>query len=372
MVQRFDSVTLPQFDDDPGSGQLWIELKERRYPIEFGAWPASTVPVGVALIVTNEVVAPLYADRLRSALSSFHRKIGVLILPDGEIHKNWESVSKILDSMIDIGADRSSVIYALGGGVIGDLVGFAAAIYMRGVNFIQVPTTLLAQVDSSVGGKTGFNHAKGKNLIGAFHQPKSVWMDLTTLFSLPDREYRAGLAEMVKYGPIADPIFFAWLEQNANALADRDLWALGVAVRRSCQIKSAIVAADEREEGVRAALNFGHTFGHALEAGLGYGNLLHGEAVAMGMVMAVQASIFALGLHDVFLDRIQALLLRLGLPTRAPHLQLDRFIELMIGDKKNLDGSIRYVLLEGEGRAVLASLPHALARRAITAHSASD
>lgn len=370
-VERFDPVSLPAFELEPNGAPLWIELGERRYPIEFGAWPGRVSGDGVALVVSNDVVAPLYAERLQAALLLRHRKVGTVVLPDGEVHKDWAAVSRILDALVDLGADRRSTVYALGGGVIGDLVGFAAAVFMRGIEFVQVPTTLLAQVDSSVGGKTGFNHARGKNLIGAFHQPKAVWMDLSTLMTLHDREYRAGLAEVVKYGPVADPAFLAWLESAAERLMARDLAAVQVAVRRSCQIKAAIVAADEREGGIRAALNLGHTFGHALETGLGYGRVLHGEAVAMGMVMAAQASVDALGLDARLLERIIHLLKRLGLPTQAPHLPLDRFIDLMMGDKKNLDGAVRYVLLAGEGQPVLARLPHPQAKSAILAHSAS-
>ncbi|MFO0123209.1 MAG: 3-dehydroquinate synthase, partial [Inhella sp.] len=369
-VERFDPVPLPAFQPIANTTPLWIELGDaRRYPIEFGPWSGASRRGGAAVIVTNERVGPLYAQRLRAAVVDRHRTVAVRVLPDGEAHKDWASVSAILDALVELGADRGSTVYALGGGVIGDLAGFAAASYMRGIDFVQVPTTLLAQVDSSVGGKTGFNHARGKNLIGAFHQPKAVWIDLQTLATLPDREYRAGLAEMVKYGPIADPAFFEWLEREVDALNARDPLVLSVAVRRSCQIKAAVVAADEHEGGIRAVLNLGHTFGHALEAGLGYGEILHGEAVAMGMVIAAQASMDALGCDSVVLRRLKGLLERLGLNTVAPALSPGRFIALMMGDKKNQGGAIRYVLLEGMGRPVLARLPHALALRAIAAHS---
>lgn len=371
-VERFPALTLSPFNPTPNADPLWIELGARRYPIAFGAWNAASASSALALVVTNEVVAPLYAARLQEVLKRQHRLVDVLVLLDGEVHKSWPSVSLILDRLLELSADRHAVVYALGGGVVGDLAGFAAAIYMRGLTFVQVPTTLLAQVDSSVGGKTGFNHARGKNLIGAFHQPQAVWIDLQTLATLPDREYRAGLAEMVKYGPIADPAFFDWLEREADALNARDPATLSVAVRRSCEIKAAVVAADEHEGGLRAVLNLGHTFGHALEAGLGYGELLHGEAVAMGMVMAAQASVDALGCDPALLRRLQALLARLGLSTVAPRLGPDRFIALMMGDKKNQGGAIRYVLLEGMGRPVLAKLPHALALQAIAAHSVAQ
>lgn len=368
-VERFDPLLLPALSGAVGSEPLWIELGDRRYPIHFGPWQHPQSRETLALVVTNDIVGPLYVQRLLDAVAKSHRRVEVVTLPDGETHKTWNSVSAILDRLLELGADRHAVVYALGGGVVGDLAGFAASIFMRGIAFVQVPTTLLAQVDSSVGGKTGFNHAKGKNLIGAFHQPQAVWVDLATLRSLPDREYRAGLAEVVKYGPIADAAFFAWLESHADALVARDPDALAVAVRRSCEIKAAVVAADEHEGGVRAALNLGHTFGHALEAGLGYGTLLHGEAVAMGMVMAAQASVDVLGCDADVLRRLVQLLARLGLATRAPYLAPDRFIQLMLGDKKNQGGAIRYVLLEGMGQPVLAKLPHELAVRAIAAHS---
>lgn len=369
-VERFDPLVLPALGRAEGAEPLWIELGERRYPIHFGPWQSPQSDNALGVVVTNDVVGPLYERRLLDAIANSHRRVDVVTLADGEIHKTWSSVSAILDRLLEVGADRHAVVYALGGGVVGDLAGFAASIFMRGIAFVQVPTTLLAQVDSSVGGKTGFNHAKGKNLIGAFHQPQAVWVNLETLRSLPDREYRAGLAEVVKYGPIADPSFFAWMESHAEALVERDPGALKVAVRRSCEIKAAVVAADEHEGGVRAALNLGHTFGHALEAGLGYGALLHGEAVAMGMVMATQASVDVLGCDPDVLTRLVQLLARLGLATRAPYLAPDRFIQLMLGDKKNQGGAIRYVLLEDMGRPVLAKLPHELALRAIAAHSA--
>ncbi len=367
-MERFDALSLPPFETSPCAEPLWIELDERRYPIVFGPWAAESSS-SLALVVSNDLVAPLYAAQLTEVLRRRHRQVALLVLPDGEAHKTWSSVSAILDCLLEQGADRHAVVYALGGGVVGDLAGFAAAIFMRGLSFVQVPTTLLAQVDSSVGGKTGFNHVRGKNLIGAFHQPKAVWIDLQTLATLPDREYRAGLAEVVTYGPIADPLFFAWLEQNADALKARDPEALAVAVRRSCQIKATVVAADEHEGGLRAVLNLGHTFGHALEAGLGYGTLLHGEAVAMGMVIAAQASVDALGCDPLVLARLQRLLARLGLAIEAPALAPERYIELMLGDKKNQGGAIRYVLLEGMGQPVLAKLPHTVALQAIAAHS---
>ncbi len=323
----------------------------------------------MAVVVSNPVVAPQYAGSLVAALRSKFATVEVHIVPDGESAKEWGSLQAILTKLADLGADRNVVLFALGGGVIGDLTGFAAAIYMRGVRFVQVPTTLLAQVDSSVGGKTGINLPQGKNLVGAFHQPQAVWADLDVLDTLPAREYSAGLAEVFKYGPLADPLFFEWLERNVDALMQRDRTAQVVAIRRSCEIKAAVVAADEREGGVRAILNFGHTFGHALEAGLGYGTLLHGEAVALGMMMATELSIRALDLDPQLLGRLRSLLERAQLPVRAPYLDPSRFLQLMRGDKKAAAGAIRYVLIPELGRACLQEAPDALALEAIASHS---
>ena len=245
---------------------------------------------GAAVIVSNETVAPLYAERLRAQLRQVYARVDLVTLPDGEQHKDWASLNRICDHLLAEALDRKTVLFALGGGVIGDMTGFAAAIYMRGVPFVQVPTTLLAQVDSSVGGKTAINHPLGKNMLGAFYQPARVIADLDTLDTLPDRELRAGLAEVIKYGPIADAGFLCWIEDNLDALLRRDKMALAYAVRRSCEIKAEVVGQDEREQGLRAILNFGHTIGHAIESGLGYGEWLHGEAVACGMVLAADLS----------------------------------------------------------------------------------
>jgi 3-dehydroquinate synthase len=312
-----------------------------------------------ALIVSNVTVAPLYAQRLRDALAARHARIDVLELPDGEAHKDWASLNLVFDRLLADGADRKTVLYALGGGVVGDMTGFAAACYMRGVPFVQVPTTLLAQVDSSVGGKTAINHPLGKNMIGAFYQPLRVLCDLTTLDTLSDREVSAGLAEVIKYGPIADGAFLDWIETNIDALRARERAALAHAVRRSCEIKAWVVGQDEREGGLRAILNFGHTFGHAIEAGLGYGEWLHGEAVGCGMVMASTLSA-RLGLMPAtFVDRMRRLCERAGLPVTGPDLGTDRYLALMRGDKKSEAGEIRFVLIAGLGQAVVQGAPDA-------------
>ncbi len=353
-----------------------IALGERSYPILIGqgllgsaeAW--QHMPGGtLALIVTNTTVQPLYAAQLAAQLASGYARVRCVALPDGEQYKNSASLAQIFDALIAAGADRKSVVYALGGGVVGDMAGFAAACYMRGISFVQVPTTLLAQVDSSVGGKTAINHARGKNLIGAFHQPRAVLCDLGTLHTLPARELSAGLAEVIKYGPIADMEFFAWLEEHMHALRACEGAALAHAVQRSCQIKADVVARDECETGLRAILNFGHTFGHAIEAGMGYGRWLHGEAVAAGMCMAAHLSC-ALGLAGCSLvRRLEALLARAGLPTRGPVLDerdnAGRYLALMRLDKKSEGGAIRFITIERPGRAALRTAPDALVREVI-------
>jgi 3-dehydroquinate synthase len=286
-------------------------------------------------------------------------------LPDGEEHKTWQTLNLIFDALLQNAADRKTVLYALGGGVVGDMTGFAAASYMRGVPFVQVPTTLLAQVDSSVGGKTAINHPLGKNMIGAFYQPRLVVCDLDTLATLPARELSAGLAEVIKYGPIADMELFAWLEANIEQLMARDTAALAHAVKRSCEIKAWVVGQDEREAGLRAILNFGHTFGHAIEAGMGYGQWLHGEAVGCGMVMALHLS-RALGLVDTaFVERVTALVRKAGLPTVGPQLGADRYLELMQVDKKAEGGEIKFVVIDRPGQASVRSAPDAIVREVI-------
>jgi 3-dehydroquinate synthase len=324
-----------------------------------------------ALIVTNRTVAPLYARHLQAAIEGHFAAVSVLELPDGEAFKDWATMNLIFDRLLADGCDRHTVLFALGGGVVGDMTGFAAACYMRGVPFVQVPTTLLAQVDSSVGGKTAINHPAGKNMIGAFYQPRRVVCDLDTLRTLPPRELRAGLAEVIKYGPIADAEFMDWTEAHLASLLAGDAAALAHAVRRSCEIKAWVVGQDEREAGLRAILNFGHTFGHAIEAGLGYGEWLHGEAVACGMVMAVALSV-RLGLvQPAFAQRLQRLIEAAGLPVRAPPLGTERYLELMRVDKKAQDGEIRFVLIEAPGRAVLRTAPDDLVRDVLGAHTSA-
>lgn len=352
-----------------------IDLGERSYPIHIGAGLiadaqafAVVPPSSLAVVVSNTTVAPLYAESLMRTLRSRHRNVELIVLPDGEAYKDWATLNLIFDGLLRMGADRKTVLYALGGGVVGDMTGFAAAAFMRGVPFVQVPTTLLAQVDSSVGGKTGINHPLGKNMIGAFHQPVAVVADLDVLVTLPTRELRAGLAEVIKYGPIADADFLDWTEAQLDALMARDAAAVTHAVKRSCEIKAQVVGCDERESGMRAILNFGHTFGHAIEAGLGYGEWLHGEAVGCGMTMAAALSA-ELGLLDsADVARIVRLVQRAGLPLRGPSLGTERWIELMRSDKKSEAGEIRFVLLDRIGHAVVRGAPDDAVRRVIEAH----
>lgn len=353
--------------------RLDLELGQRSYGIHVGSGLLSgllrwteLVRGRDAVIVTNQVVGPLYADALAALLSG--KRVHRVLLPDGEEQKNWANLERIILALAEAGAQRDACVFALGGGVIGDLAGLAAALWMRGIDLVQVPTTLLAMVDSSVGGKTAINLAQGKNLVGAFWQPKAVIADLDTLATLPEREYRAGLAEVVKYGAIRDAEFFHWLEHQAEALLDRDPLALTEAVLRSCRHKAEVVARDEREEGERALLNFGHTFGHALEAEAQYGVLLHGEAVAIGMVAAARSSA-TLGLaNEQDGERLSALLTRLGLPTRIPaDLDAERLLARMQLDKKARAGALRLVLWRGIGRAELQVVDPAPLRAILTA-----
>ena len=362
----------------PATQQVFIDLGERSYPITIGTRllgdPGTylNLPVAnTALIVSNDTVAPLYAQSLQLALQGHYSKVLQVILPDGEAHKDWPTLQLIFDALLTNGCDRKTVLFALGGGVVGDMTGFAAACYMRGVPFVQVPTTLLAQVDSSVGGKTAINHPLGKNMVGAFYQPERVICDLDVLQTLPPRELSAGLAEIIKYGPIADMAFLDWIETNIGALLARDPAALAHAVRRSCEIKAAVVGQDEREAGLRAILNFGHTFGHAIESGLGYGQWLHGEGVGCGMVMAARLS-QRLGLVDgAFVDRLRVLVQRAGLPVIGPRLSdtdnARRYLELMRVDKKSEAGEIRFVVINGPGHATVRRAPDALVREVIDA-----
>jgi 3-dehydroquinate synthase len=329
----------------------------------FAALPKSTT----AVIVSQAPVWRHHGAALMQLLADRHPRLQHLLLPDGEAHKNWASLDAIFDFLLAQGCDRKTVLYALGGGVVGDITGFAAACYMRGVPFVQVPTTLLAQVDSSVGGKTAINHPRGKNMIGAFYQPQAVLCDLDTLRTLPAREVSAGLAEIIKYGPIADASFFDWMERHIDKVRGLEPSALSHAVQRSCEIKADVVAQDEREGGLRAILNFGHTFGHAIEAGLGYGQWLHGEAVGCGMVMAADLSV-RLGLMPAdFVPRVQHLCERAGLPTRGPALGADRYLDLMRIDKKAEAGEIRFVLIDRLGHAVVRPAPDALVRETLAA-----
>jgi 3-dehydroquinate synthase len=356
--------------------RVQIDLGDRSYPILIGpglldndaVWAG--VPVAAsALIVTNTTLQPLYAAQLYTALRGRYATVHTVVLPDGEQYKNWQTLNLIFDALLQQGSDRKTVLFALGGGVVGDMTGFAAASYMRGVPFVQVPTTLLAQVDSSVGGKTAINHPLGKNMIGAFYQPHLVVCDLDLLKTLPPRELSAGLAEIIKYGPIADMAFLDWIEASLDLLLAGDPGALAQAVKRSCEIKAWVVGQDEREGGLRAILNFGHTFGHAIEAGMGYGAWLHGEGVGCGMVMAARLS-QRLGLIDAALvQRLTRLIHRAGLPVQGPLLNENdnagRYLELMRVDKKAEAGEIRFVVIDGPGRAALRTAPDALVREVI-------
>jgi 3-dehydroquinate synthase len=346
---------------------LTVELGDRSYPIYIGQNLLDNaelltrhVDSRQVMIVTNETVAPLYLERVQAALSG--RELATVILPDGEAYKTMDSAMTVFDGLLARRFSRSAHLVALGGGVIGDLTGFAAACYQRGIPFIQIPTTLLAQVDSSVGGKTAVNHPRGKNMIGAFHQPKCVIADMTTLDTLPARELSAGLAEVIKYGLIRDPGFCDWLEANMDELVGRDADLLAQAVERSCLNKAQVVAADERESGERATLNLGHTFGHAVETGLGYGEVLHGEAVAIGMCQAADLSRRLGWLTEADVGRIEQLLASAGLPTVPPDaLDADAFLQHMAVDKKNVEGELRVILLKQIGRATL-PMPVEIAR----------
>ncbi len=354
---------------------LNVDLGKHAYPIHISSGLLNRAELLLphlaqprAVIVTNTRVAPLYLDRLAASLQAAGVQILPVILPDGEMHKNWQTLNLIFDALLTHRVERKTTLIALGGGVIGDLTGFAAASYQRGVPFIQVPTTLLAQVDSSVGGKTGINHPLGKNMIGAFYQPQVVLADTDTLSTLPDRELSAGLAEVIKYGLIGDLPFLEWLEINIPKLRARDTQALQYAIARSCQNKADVVAADERESGVRAHLNLGHTFGHAIETGMGYGNWLHGEAVGAGMVMAADASQRMGWLSEADVARTRDLIRAAGLPDVAPDLGVDAYLDFMGHDKKVESGKMRFVLLKKLGEATVTSdLPQAALRETLRA-----
>lgn len=331
----------------PG-GDYPIHIEDGRLDRLADAIPADATAVA---LVTNPVILEHYGDRVRNALERAGKPVVEVVLPDGEAHKTWQSLNIIFDVLLQKALDRKAVLVAFGGGVVGDMGGFAAACYMRGIRFIQVPTTLLAQVDSSVGGKTAINHPLGKNMIGAFYQPISVEIDPKVLSTLPAREISAGLAEVIKYGLIADASFFAWCEAHAAQLRDLDPETVARAIQRSCELKAWVVSQDERESGLRAILNLGHTFGHAIEAGLGYGQWLHGEAVGCGMVQAAELSADLLGFPREDVERVRRLVQAIGCPVEAPDLGFDRWVELMGHDKKAQGGTLRFVLMPRIGEA---------------------
>lgn len=339
---------------------LNVALGNRAYPIHIGRGLLDQADLITphlktkrAFVVTNDVVAPLYLARLRATLEGAGVRVEQVVLPDGEAHKDWATLNLVFDALLKARCERSTTLIALGGGVIGDMGGFAAATYQRGMPFIQIPTTLLAQVDSSVGGKTAINHPLGKNMIGAFYQPRLVLADIDSLNTLADRELSAGLAEIIKYGLIRDLEFFEWLEANIERLLAREPEALAHAIERSCMNKAEVVAADETEQGERALLNLGHTFGHAIETGLGYGEWLHGEGVAAGTVMAATLSQRLGMLPAADIPRIVSLFERARLPVQGPDMPVSRYLDLMANDKKVEEGKLRLILMEGIGKAVI-------------------
>lgn len=375
MASELVHVSSKVGTDGPAVRQLHVALGDRSYPIhigtgllrEAGLW-ANLLPSRASrklALVTNDRVGPLYADALKATLEPLGCKITTIVLPDGEQFKTLESFGKVIDGLMQARMERKSTLIALGGGVVGDLAGFAAACYQRGMPFIQVPTTLLSQVDSSVGGKTAVNHPLGKNMVGAFYQPQAVVIDLQTLGSLPDQELSAGMAEVIKYGCIMDANFFDWLEAHMPALMARDPELLAQAVYRCCELKAQVVALDERESGARALLNFGHTFGHAIESEMGYGQWLHGEAVGCGMRIASELS-SQLGLLDAKAkSRIERLIAAAGLPTQAPDWPAETYLKAMAHDKKAEAGEIRYILLQAMGKAFVRSVDDQAVSQAI-------
>lgn len=354
---------------------LTVDLGDRSYPIHIGDGLLRQADLLLphlaqkrVAIVTNTTVAPLYLAQVTGTLKAAGVSITPIVLPDGEVYKNWETLNLIFDALLRDRAERKTTLIALGGGVIGDMTGFAAASYQRGVPFIQIPTTLLSQVDSSVGGKTGINHPLGKNMIGAFYQPRVVLADTDTLKTLPARELSAGLAEIIKYGLIWDVEFLGWLEANMDKLRALEATAITHAIHRSCEIKAQVVGQDEREGGIRAILNLGHTFGHAIETGMGYGTWLHGEAVGAGMVMAADASRRMGWISEADVARTRRLICSAGLPDVAPDLGLDRYLEFMGHDKKVESGKMRFVLLKKLGEAVITGdVPEATLRDTLAA-----
>lgn len=360
--------------------ELNVALGDRSYPIFIGQHLVKRASLLLpflkqkkVFVVSNTTVAPLYLEPFSSSLRAEGVEVLSVVLPDGEEYKTWETLNLIFDGLLQAHCERGTTLVALGGGVVGDMGGFAAACYQRGMPFIQVPTTLLSQVDSSVGGKTAINHPLGKNMIGAFYQPKAVLADTSTLDTLPDRELSAGLAEVIKYGLIRDPDFLAWLEKNVGRVRMREPEMVIQAVLRSCFNKAEVVAADERELGERALLNLGHTFGHAIEAGMGFGVWLHGEAVAVGTMMAAELSRLMGWLHQEDVGRVESLMRKAGLPVMGPALSVERYIELMSHDKKVVDGKLRLVLLKGLGEAlVVDDAPMALIGEAIRMRTRVD
>lgn len=355
---------------------LDVQLAQTHYPIYIGhnileqkELLLNHLAGDQILIVTNQTIAALYLEKLKSIIEQ--RQCDIVILPEGEQYKNLDTINKIFDSLLLHQHTRKTTLIALGGGVIGDMTGFAAACYMRGVRYIQIPTTLLSQVDSAIGGKTGVNHPFGKNMIGAFYQPSAVISDINTLSSLPKRVFGEGIAEIIKYGLIQDADFFVWLEQNISKLLQKDPIILQQAIQRSCKIKAAIVMADERESGIRILLNLGHTFGHAIENGLGYGAWLHGEAVGLGLLMAADLSVRLDWIKSEVAVRIKNLLIQIGLPVLLPsELSASKVLELMARDKKNIEGRLRLILLKGIGKAVVTEdVPIKMVQETIKAYS---
>jgi 3-dehydroquinate synthase len=375
MASELVHVSSKVETDGPAVRELHVALGDRSYPIHIGAGLLSDSDLWANLLpspasrklalVTNDCVGPLYADALKVTLESLGCQITTIVLPDGEQFKTLESFGKVIDALMQARMERKSTLIALGGGVVGDLAGFAAACYQRGMSFIQVPTTLLSQVDSSVGGKTAVNHPLGKNMVGAFYQPQAVVIDLQTLVTLPDQELSAGMAEVIKYGCIMDETFFDWLEAHMPALMARDPELLAQAVYRCCELKAQVVALDERESGARALLNFGHTFGHAIESEMGYGQWLHGEAVGCGMRIASELS-SQLGLLDAKAKgRIERLIAAAGLPTQAPDWPAQTYLKAMAHDKKAEAGHIRYVLLQAMGKAFVRAVDNQAVSQAL-------
>lgn len=359
---------------------LNVDLGERSYPIHIGSGLLAraglfepVVKGRTVMICTNTTVGPLYADRVAQTLrEAGARSVLTVTLPDGEEYKDWPTLQRVFDALLQHHCDRKTVLLALGGGVIGDMGGFAASAFMRGIPFIQVPTTLLSQVDSSVGGKTGINHPLGKNMIGAFYQPQLVITDIATLNTLPDRELSCGLAEIIKHGAIADTAYLNQVEQHMPALLARDPELLALVVKRSCEIKADVVSKDEKEGGLRAILNFGHTFGHAIEAGMGYGQWYHGEAVGCGMVIAAELCRRMGRLTAEEAARLKKVVIQARLPALPPKLGVNRFMELMAHDKKNDAGAIKYVLLNGLGSANTSPADEALVRQTLQEMGAGD